>query len=212
MTINGGVSFWWQQLGVPAPRPALPGDLDVDVAIVGAGYTGLWTAYYLKKHQPDLRVAVLEQRFAGFGASGRNGGWLTNSVTGGRERYVRTHGRGGAEAQQRALNETVDEVIRVASAEGIDADVHKGGELAVARSAAQFARLREAFDTERAWAHTDVELLDAAETAERVRIDMALGGMWHPHCARISPAKLAWGLAAAVERLGATIFENTRVT
>lgn len=212
MTINGDVSFWWQQLGVPTPRPALPGDLDVDVAIVGGGYTGLWTSYYLKSLQPDLRVAVLEQRFAGFGASGRNGGWLTNTVTGGRDRYVRTHGRGGAEAQQRTLNETVDEVIRVADAEGIDADVHKGGELNVARSAAQLARLRHAFTAESAWPHTDVELLDAAETAERIRIEGAVGGMWHPHCARISPAKLASGLAETVERLGTTIFENTRVT
>ena len=70
---NGDVSWWWRSVGgVPAPRPALPGDIDVDVAVVGAGYTGLWAAYYLKTLQPDLRVAVLEQRFAGFGASGRN--------------------------------------------------------------------------------------------------------------------------------------------
>lgn len=212
MTGNGGVSFWWQQLGVPDARPALPGDLTVDVAIVGGGYTGLWTAYYLKQQQPDLRVAVLEQRFAGFGASGRNGGWLTNTVTGGRERYERSHGRAAAEAQQRALNDTVDEVIRVAAAEGIDAGIHKGGELNVARSAAQIARLRDAYRDEAAWPHTDVELLDADETAERVRIHRAVGGMWHPHCARLNPAKLARGLAAAVERLGVTIFEGTRVT
>jgi glycine/D-amino acid oxidase-like deaminating enzyme len=132
MTANGGVSFWWQQLGLPARRPALPGDRAVDVAIVGGGYTGLWTAYALKREQPDLRIAILEQRFAGFGASGRNGGWLTNSVTGGREQYVKTHGRDAAIAQQRALDETVDEVIAAAAREGIDADIHKGGELEVA--------------------------------------------------------------------------------
>lgn len=212
MTVSGGVSFWWQQLGVPDARGALPGDRDVDVAVVGGGYTGLWTAYYLKRHQPDLRVAVLEQRFAGFGASGRNGGWLTNTITGGRGRYERSHGRSAAVAQQRALNDTVDEVIRVAKAEGIDADIHKGGELAVARSAAQLARLRAAHRDEAAWPHTDVELLDADETAERILIHRAVGGLWHPHCARLNPAKLARGLAAAVERLGVTIFENTRVT
>ena len=141
MTANGGVSFWLQQVGLPTPRPALPGDLDVDVAIVGAGYTGLWAAYYLKRDQPDLRVAVLERRFAGYGASGRNGGWLTNSVTGGREQYVKSHGRDAAIAQQVALNETVDEVIAVAAVEGIDADLHKGGELEVAYTPAQYARL-----------------------------------------------------------------------
>ena len=118
---NGGVSFWWSQVGTPTPRPPLPGSTDADVCIVGAGYTGLWTAYYLKRAQPDLRVVVLEARFAGYGASGRNGGWLTNSVTGGREQYVRAGDRGPAIAQQKALNESVTEVIEVAEREGIDA-------------------------------------------------------------------------------------------
>ncbi|MFT4218934.1 MAG: FAD-dependent oxidoreductase [Microbacterium sp.] len=207
VAVNGNVSLWWDDLGLPATRRALPGSLDVDVAIVGAGFTGLWTAYYLKTLQPDLRVAVLEQRFAGFGASGRNGGWLTNSVTGGRARY----GREGGAAQQRALNETVDEVIAVAAREGIDADIVKGGELEVARSAAQLARLRAAAADAAAWPHTDAEMWDAAETAARVRVDGALGGLWHPHCARIHPAKLVSGLAAAVERLGVPIHESTRV-
>ncbi len=212
MTDNGGVSFWWQQVGMPAPRAALPGDAQVDVAIVGAGYTGLWAAYYLKTLQPDLRVAVLERRFAGFGASGRNGGWLTNSVTGGRAQY----GRDGGARQQRAMNETVDEVIRVAAAEGIDADIHKGGELNIARSAAQLARLHATHADEASWSHggaplTDSELWGPRQTATHVRVAGALGGLWHPHCARIHPAKLAAGLAAAVDRLGVPIYEDTTV-
>jgi glycine/D-amino acid oxidase-like deaminating enzyme len=212
-TVNGHVSWWWRDLGgTPAPRPPLPGSLDADVAIVGAGYTGLWAAYYLKRAQPDLRVVVLEQRFAGFGASGRNGGWLTNSVTGGRERYAVSHGIAAANAQQRALNETVDEVIAVAAREGIDADIVKGGELEIARTPAQLARLKAAAASEREWAHTDIEELDAAATAARIAIDGVQGGLWHPHCARIHPAKLVAGLAAAVERLGVPIYENTRVT
>lgn len=205
---NGEVSWWWRQLGgVPAPRAALPGDRDADVAIVGAGYTGLWAAYYLKTLQPDLRVTVLEQRFAGFGASGRNGGWLTNSVTGGRARY----GREGGTAQQRALNAAVDEVIAVAARERIDADVVKGGEFEIARTPAQLARLREAAAAERAWPETDVEELDAAAAASRIAVAGALGGLWHPHCARIHPAKLARGLAESVERMGVTIHEQTHV-
>ncbi|GAA1935632.1 FAD-dependent oxidoreductase [Microbacterium aoyamense] len=209
MTVrNGDVSWWWRDLGgVPEPRDALAGDTDVDVAIVGGGYTGLWTAYYLKMLQPDLRVAVLEQRFAGFGASGRNGGWLTNSVTGGRERY----GRDGGARQQKALNESVDEVIAVAAREGIDADIVKGGEFEVARTPAQLARLKVAAAHERAWPHTDVEEMDAGAAASRISIDGVLGGIWHPHCARVHPAKLARGLAATVERLGVPIFEQTRV-
>ncbi|WP_203580290.1 NAD(P)/FAD-dependent oxidoreductase [Microbacterium hibisci] len=209
---NGEVSWWWRSLGgAPASRAPLPGDLDADVAVVGAGYTGLWTAYYLKRAQPDLRVVVLEQRFAGFGASGRNGGWLTNTVTGGRERYAATHGRDAAIAQQRALNDTVDEVIAVAAREGIDADIVKGGELEIARTPAQLARLRASAADEQSWPHTDVEMMDAGAAASRLRIAGALGAVWHPHCARIHPAKLVRGLADAVERLGVPIYEQTHV-
>lgn len=209
---NGDVSWWWRTLGgTPTPRAPLPGDLDADVAIVGGGYTGLWTAYYLKRAQPDLRVVVLEQRFAGFGASGRNGGWLTNTVTGGRERYAETHGRDAAIAQQRALNVTVDEVIAVAQREGIDADIVKGGEFGVARTPAQLARLEAGVADEQSWPHTDLEMLDASAAASRIRVEGALGGAWHPHCARVHPAKLVRGLAEAVERLGVQIFEQTHV-
>ncbi len=206
--INGDVSWWWRDIGgMPRPRPALSGSTDADVVIVGAGYTGLWTAYYLARAQPDLRVVMLEQRFAGFGASGRNGGWLTNSVTGGRERY----GRDGGAAQQQALNDTVDEVIAVAAREGIDADIIKGGELSVARTPAQLGRLREWAADEQSWPHTDIEVWDAAHTAERISIAGALGAAWHPHAARIHPAKLVAGLARAVQRLGIEICEDTRV-
>ncbi|GAA1464828.1 NAD(P)/FAD-dependent oxidoreductase [Microbacterium thalassium] len=209
---NGDVSWWWRDLGgIPSPRPALSGDIDADVAIVGAGYTGLWTAYYLKTLQPDLRITVLEQRFAGFGASGRNGGWLTNEITGGRERYAAARGVDAANAHQRALNETVDEVIAVAAREGIDADIVKGGEFEIARAPAQLARLRAAAADTAAWAHTDIDVLDGAQVASRIAVDGVLGGIWHPHCARVHPAKLVRGLAGVVEGLGVTICENTRV-
>jgi glycine/D-amino acid oxidase-like deaminating enzyme len=203
---NGDVSFWWRQIGLPTPRPALPGDLDVDVCIVGAGYTGLWTAYYLRQLDPSVRVAVLEERFAGFGASGRNGGWLTNSVTGGRERY----GRDGGIRQQAALNAAVDEVIRVTDAEGIDADIVKGGELNVAYTPAQLARMRAFAAAEASWPGADLVELSPEETRRRAGVDRPRGAVWHPHCARVHPAKLVRGLAAAVERAGAVIHEGTR--
>src|SRR6516162_10645246 len=85
---NGEVSYWWQARGVPPRRPPLPGGTDADVCIVGAGYTGLWTAYYLKQADPGLRVVVLEQNFAGIGASGRNGGWVPAGLPGSRSRYA----------------------------------------------------------------------------------------------------------------------------
>jgi glycine/D-amino acid oxidase-like deaminating enzyme len=140
---NGNVSFWYDEIGFPVRRPALTESISADVCIVGAGYTGMWTAYYLKKAAPHLRIVILEKQFAGYGASGRNGGWLTNSVTGGRDQYVANHGRDAALAMQLAMNDTVDEVIRVCKAEGIYAEIIKGGELNVAFNAAQHARLLE---------------------------------------------------------------------
>lgn len=210
--VNGGVSFWWQQVGLPPSRPALPGSTEADVCIVGAGFTGLWTAYYAKRARPDARIVVLEQRFAGFGASGRNGGWCTNSITGGRERYLATHGRDAAAAFQQAMNDTVDEVIVVAAAEGIDADIVKGGELNVARTPSQLARLDAWYEAEAGWPVTGIERLDAGEAASRVGVDGVLGATWQPHCARVHPAKLVRGLAEACVRAGVELYEDTPVT
>ncbi len=209
--MNGSVSFWWNQIALPEPRPALPGSIQADVCIVGAGYTGLWTAYYLKKAAPELRIVILEQKFAGYGASGRNGGWLTNAVTGGREQYIKSHGRDSAHRFQTALNETVDEVIRVAAQEGIDADIVRGGEFTVARNDAQYGRLAAYAAREAEWDNTDVELLTAAQARERINVAGTTGGAWHPHAARIQPAKLAEGLAGVVESLGVELYENTHV-
>ena len=209
---NGDVSFWWNQLGQPVPRPALPGSTRADVVIVGAGYTGLWTAYYLKKAAPQLRIVVLEARFAGFGASGRNGGWLTNSITGGRDQYLKHHGRPAVENFQAAMNDTVDEVIRVAAAESIDAGIVKGGEFTVAYDAPQQHRLEAAARAEQTWAHTDVEVLSRAQAQNRINVAGMTGGMWHPHCARINPAELVAGLARTVVSLGVELYENTPVS
>jgi glycine/D-amino acid oxidase-like deaminating enzyme len=206
---NGDGGFWQTSLGPPERRPALAGDLDVDVAIVGAGYTGLWTAYYLRCADPALRVAVVEAEHAGFGASGRNGGWLSGTATGDRERY----GRAGSIRLERAAIATPREVERVCHEEGIDADLAWGGTLHVAQSPPQLARLRAAVLHEREWGglgEDDLRLLEPDELATRMRVAGALAASFTPHCARIQPAKLVRGLAAAVERRGATIYEGTR--
>jgi glycine/D-amino acid oxidase-like deaminating enzyme len=213
---NGEVSYWWRARGgFPPRRPSLPGPADADVCIAGAGFTGLWTAYYLKQADPSLRIVVLEAAFAGFGASGRNGGWLTSALPGSRDRYAR--GPGGRDAVlelQRQLRETVDEVGRVCAAEGIEADLVKGGELSVAATPAQHERLREELAADREWGlgEDEVRYLGPAELAGRVRIAGGLGALYSPHCARIQPAKLVTGLAGAVERAGVQIYEATPVT
>jgi glycine/D-amino acid oxidase-like deaminating enzyme len=210
-TVNGGISFWYAQTGVPTPREPLPGDTTADVCIVGGGYTGLWTAYYLKKAVPFLRITVLEQKFCGYGASGRNGGWLYNGIAG-RDRYAKLHGRDAALALQRAMNETVDEVVRVAAEERIEADIHMGGVLEVAHSPAQLSRLKAFHAAEAAFGEKDRLLLSAAESAARIRVAGTAGGTWTPHGARVQPVKLLQGLAGAVEALGVVIHESTPVT
>lgn len=209
--VNGGISFWYADDGLPAVREPLAGDASADVVIVGGGYTGLWTAYYLKKAAPFLRITVLEQRFCGYGASGRNGGWLYNGVAG-RDRYARLHGHEAAVRLQRAMNDTVDEVVRAVAEEGFDAGVHRGGVLEVARTPAQLARLKDFHAHELSYGERDRELYGARETAERVRVAGAVGSSWTPHGARVHPVKLVKGLAAAVEALGVEIRESTAVT
>jgi glycine/D-amino acid oxidase-like deaminating enzyme len=210
-TVNGGVSFWYSAIGLPAPRPALDGSVEVDVAVVGGGYTGLWTAYYLKQADPALRVAVLEQRFCGYGASGRNGGWLYNGFAG-RSVFARRYGKPRAVAMQQAMNESVDEVLRVCAAEGIEADQTKGGVLEVALTPAQVERLDAFVAGEHAFGETEVQRLTAAEASKRIAVSSVLGASWTPHGARVQPAKLVRGLAAAAERLGVRIYEQTTVT
>jgi glycine/D-amino acid oxidase-like deaminating enzyme len=209
--VNGGISFWYADDGFPGAREPLGGDASADVVIVGGGYTGLWTAYYLKKAAPFLRITVLEQKFCGYGASGRNGGWLYNGVAG-RDRYARLHGHEAAVRLQKAMNDTVDEVVRAVAEEGFDAGLHKGGVLEVARTPAQLARLRAFHEHELSYGEKDRELYGARETAELIRVADAVGSSWTPHGARVHPVKLVKGLAAAVEALGVTIHEQTPVT
>ncbi|MEV6941963.1 FAD-binding oxidoreductase [Streptomyces sp. NPDC051172] len=208
--VNGGISYWYADDGFPAVREPLGGDASADVVIVGGGYTGLWTAYYLKKAAPFLRITVLEQKFCGYGASGRNGGWLYNGIAG-RDRYAKLHGREAAVRLQKAMNETVDEVVRAAHEEGIEADIHKGGVLEVATTPAQLARLKAFHELELSYGEKDRELYGAGETAERIRVADAVGSSWTPHGVRLHPVKLVKGLASAVEALGVTIHELTPV-
>ncbi|MEX1652395.1 FAD-dependent oxidoreductase [Streptomyces pseudovenezuelae] len=209
--VNGGISFWYADDGYPEAREPLGGDASADVVIVGGGYTGLWTAYYLKKTVPFLRITVLEQKFCGYGASGRNGGWLYNGIAG-RDRYARLHGHEAAVRLQKAMNDTVGEVVRAVAEEGFDAGLHQGGVLEVARTPAQLARLRAFHEHELSYGEKDRELYGARETAERIRVADAVGSSWTPHGARVHPVKLVKGLAAAVEALGVVIHEQTPVT
>ena len=211
-------SFWLDDVassgGNLARRPALPGARDVDVAIVGAGFTGLWTAYYLLKRDPTLRVALVEKEVAGFGASGRNGGWCSALFPASMEKIAAQSSRDAALALRRAMRHSVDEIGAVTNANGIDCGFAKGGTLSLIRSRTQIERAREKLEHARSWGEDsdDISLLDAAEARARLNATDVIGALFTPHCAAIHPAKLVRGLADLVERHGATIHEGTTVT
>jgi glycine/D-amino acid oxidase-like deaminating enzyme len=185
------------------------------VCIVGGGYTGLWTAYYLAGLRPGGRIVVLEAAFAGYGASGRNGGWVTAEMPGSRARYARAAGgTAGVRALEEALRSTVDEVDRVCAGESIDCDFVKGGRLTVATTPSQLARMRAGLAADREWGDGDdvYQFLSREEMRARLNVAGALAGVYAPASARIQPAALAAGLAAAAERRGVEIYEATPVS
>ena len=208
------VSFWLDTVpGSLAPGEVLPGDLTVDVAIAGAGLTGLWTAYYLATTQPGLRVAVCEAQVAGFGASGRAGGWCAAEFPASLGKLTRMAGRDAAIAMYRAMQATVDEVGRVAAAENIDCHWAKGGTVQLARSATQLERAKAevAEVREYGFGEDDLVLLTESEARRRVGASSVLGGTYTPHCAAIHPARLVRGLARVVTERGVKLFERTPV-
>lgn len=204
------ISLWMDQLDEPLlARPSLEQDLDVDVAIIGAGYTGLWTAYYLKRQAPQLRIAIVEAQTAGFGASGRNGGWLMGNLLG-EDGLLAGLSREQRRASFDLLHGIPDEVANVIEREAIDCDYRKGGVLyCAARYPEQETSLRQYLAKLHAQGLGDADYhwLSPEQLGQQVRIANAYGAIYSPHCATIHPAKLVRGLARVVEGMGGKVTE-----
>ncbi len=207
------LSLWWDGLEPVPVRRSLDGALDVDVAIVGGGFTGLWTARSLLEADPTLRVVVVEKEVVGFGASGRNGGWCSALFAASDARIERQHGHDAAMSMRRAMQASVDEVGAAAAADGIDCRYEKGGTIVAARSAAQVQRSTDEIDEARAFGlgEEDLRWLDAGEATKVLGAKGVLGATFTPHCAAIDPARLVRGLADTLERRGVTVLEGTEV-
>ena len=208
-------SLWWDSLPAPVvARARLDRDLDVDVAIVGGGFTGLWTARELLARDPALRVAVIEQSVCGFGASGRNGGWASALFPVAADAVIERYGRDAYDHVRRVLQDAVVALGQAAANEGIDAHFVRGGALTFARSEIHRARLIAEVDHARSLGVTESDLvwLDEAAVKDRGVVAQSLGATYTPHCARIHPARLVRGLADAVAAKGASVFEDTHVT
>jgi glycine/D-amino acid oxidase-like deaminating enzyme len=206
--------LWWSSLDGPiTPRASLQHHLDVDVAIVGGGFTGLWTARELLRHDPTLRIAVLEKEVCGYGASGRNGGWASGLYPLSNDSVIRRYGRASFDHQRHLLAQAVVDLGSSARDDGIDAHFVHGGTLNFARSELQRARLHHEIASARELGITESDLawLEGSDLESRGQVAGSLGATFSPHCARINPARLVRGLADVDERLGTMIFENTAV-
>lgn len=210
------ISFWWETLPerlLTANRPALENDIDVDVAIIGAGYTGLWTAYYLAQQDPSLSIAILEANVAGFGASGRNGGWCSSYFPTEIDKLGRMFSRTAARAMQDAMHDTVDEVGQVIRDENIDCSWEQGGSITYARTPLQWKRAQEYIEHLGDWGYgpDHYRLLSAGEAREVGNVPDALGATFNKHVAAIHPARLVRELANIVELKRVKIYEETPV-
>jgi len=208
------LSYWHDSVpGSLDPRSSLENDIEVDIAIAGGGYTGLWTAYYLKQLNPALSIAIFESEIAGFGASGRNGGWCSSYLSGMEKDLARPDLADAAIRLQKLLFATVKEVGRVTELESVDCHFDQSGQVEAAVLPAQLQRVREevGFMHDLGFGEQDFRLLSAEQVREHINIEGALGGMYMSHCAAIHPARLARGLADVVEGQGVRIFEQTPV-
>lgn len=208
-------SLWLHTLGEPiTPNDSLERDLDVDAVVVGGGFSGLWTAYYLKKAAPDMRIVVVEKEFCGYGASGRNGGWVSALTPISKASIAKSYSRSAAVSMGIAMISSIDEIERIIKEESLDADFVRGGTLSVCRNLAQVERASHELSEEAEFGFADEDLywLNASQVRDRVRVSGALGGLYTPHCARIHPLKLVRSLAKCVQAMGVVILEGSEVT
>ena len=205
------LSLWWDELGEPTPRASLSGDLDVDIAIVGGGFTGLWTARSLKEIDRDLRIAIIEKEVCGFGASGRNGGWASALFAASDAKIARESGMSQAHAMRQAMNESIGAIERATREDGIECHFAQGGTIVMARNDAQVSRSHDEILEARSLGFDEdtVHWLDAKDAATVLRARNLMGGTYTPHCASLQPAKLVRGLSDSLERKGVVIYEQT---
>lgn len=208
-----GAVYWLDDCGDDlTPRPALARDETVDVAILGGGFSGLWTAHYLLRANPGLSVAVIEQQFCGYGASGRNGGWCSPRYPMLVDELEKHFGTEAARATIRAQHAVIDDVAAIIAEEGIEAHFTPGGMLSVARTQRQLAGLQATYASyARLGLADDTRMLSADESRALIAVTGVLGAMKTEAGASIHPLRLVRGLARAVEARGGRIYEGTVV-
>jgi glycine/D-amino acid oxidase-like deaminating enzyme len=203
--------YWLEDPGRPAARPALVGDAHCDLLVVGGGYSGLWAALIAKERDPSREVVLVEGQRVGWAASGRNGGFCAASVTHGLGNGIQRWPGELARLEELGAR-NLDAIEATLARYGIDCDFERTGEIDVATEPYQVDDLR-ALAEEAARHGISLDLLDRDRMRAEVDSPAFLAGLWdHEGVAMLHPAKLAWGLARACERLGVRIHEHTRAT
>ena len=214
--VSKDLNSLWRDAAIndAAPREKLSSDIETDVAIIGAGFSGLWTAYYLKKLMPNSRIVIIDANEVGFGASGRNGGWCSGFMPNSIDELAELHGREAAIEMYRQSFATLDEIESVLVNENIDCDFHRGGTICGATNSVQATRVTSEITKFHDFGFTedDIRQLSQTEVEHRINISNLQLASYTPHCAVIHPAKLVDGLARVVEKLGVKIYENSSVT
>lgn len=197
---------------MPREPERLSGDQRADVAIIGGGFTGLWTALFLKELEPALSVAVVEQGLVGYGASGRNAGIVGETVDHSHELAARHFGESEARELARLGRENLEELEAYLRLRGIDAELERAGQLIMALTPAHVEALRRSVDFAHRLGLSDWRFLTAAEAREQIHSPLYLGAAFAPRSGTLHPVKLIEGLRSEAVRLGVRIFEGTPVT
>jgi glycine/D-amino acid oxidase-like deaminating enzyme len=203
--------MWQETYGPYTPGPPLSEDRTVDVAIIGGGFTGLTTAYELRRADPGLDVAVLEAREIGYGSSGRNGSFAMTVVGLGFAATALIKGKDYLQRAHRYMMRAVDELWDLVQREELDANAIRPGFLRVATTTSYLKKIRKEVDLMNGLGFDDIYFLDQEQTRERVNSPIHLGAMWEPRLVLVHPLKLVRAERELAERVGATVYENSPV-
>jgi glycine/D-amino acid oxidase-like deaminating enzyme len=194
----------WRNQGSITARDCVKAANSFDVAIIGGGFSGLWSAYHLKQLQPSLKIAIFEQKYVGYGASGRNGGWASAEYPTSNSRLIKEHGVQTYKNLRKSLIESIDEIGQIAKSNAWHIEYAKGGALVFATNKAQLTRISSEIDDEH-------KFLTKDQASELLNVANIKGGIYTPHCAALNPFNLTQSLAKYLESIGVKIFEESKV-
>jgi len=194
----------WRNQGSITARDCVKAANSFDVAIIGGGFSGLWSAYHLKQLQPSLKIAIFEQKYVGYGASGRNGGWASAEYPTSNSRLIKEHGVQTYKNLRKGLIESIDEIGQIAKSNAWQIEYAKGGALVFATNKAQLTRISSEIDDEH-------KFLTKDQASELLNVANIKGGIYSPHCAALNPFNLTQSLAKYLESIGVKIFEESKV-